>query len=140
MLRRKDGAPAHRRERVPETHLLFDEKMWTSRPTRLVGYFVYRNIPAIAFDIDDALMLAEYYELIRTAAGTDIEWTVMDPTPVNPTHPEGAAARTIRADGPVMEAAAFVSNFLPPGEPPGIQTLREHAQQQRRNEEAARRR
>lgn len=140
MLRRKDGAPAGRRERAPQTNLLFDEEMWTSRPTQPVGYFFFRNVPAIAFDIEDAQMLAEYYELIRTAAGPDIRWTVMDPTPMNPTHPEGTAGRTIRADGPVIKAAAFVSTFMPPGERPGIRTLRQHAQQQHRNGEAARRR
>ena len=131
MLRRKDDAPADEEGNATNTYLFLDKKMWTTRPLQPVGYFVFRKTPAIAFDADEVQMLAEYYELIRTVAGTDVRWTIMDPTPGNPMHKvEPPASRTIRADSPQMKDAAFVSIFDPPGERPGIQALRERARQQ----------
>lgn len=130
MLRRKDDAPANEHNVPPNTNLFFDEKMWTTRPLQPVGYFVFRNTPAIAFDADGVQMLAEYYELIRTVAGTGVHWTIMDPTPGNPMHKVPPAGRTIRADGPRMKDAAFVSIFDPPGRRPGIRALRERARRQ----------
>ncbi|MCY4120240.1 MAG: hypothetical protein OXG72_04895 [Acidobacteria bacterium] len=128
MLRRKDEASADEEASPQKTHLFFDEELWTTQPLQPVGYFVLRNTPAIAFDADGVQMLAEYYELIRSVAGTDVRWTIMEPAPKNPMHKvEAPDSRTIRADGPGIEAAAFVSIFDPPGERPGIQALRELA-------------
>ena len=72
-------------------------------------------------------VLAEYYELIQAIAGPDVQWTVMEPTPVNPTYTDGPAARTLRADSPTGRTAAFVSIFTPPGKRPNIQRLRKRA-------------
>ena len=139
MLRRKDDAPTEEDGSATNTYLFFDEKMWTTRPLHPVGYFVFRKTPAIAFDADGVQMLAEYYELIRTVAGTDVRWTIMNPTPGNPMHKvEPPAGRTIRADSPRMKDAAFVSIFDPPGERPGIQTLRQRARQQADGERLSR--
>ena len=131
MPRRKDDGPAEEDGNATNTYLFFDEKMWTTRPLQPVGYFVFTKTPAIAFDADGVQMLAEYYELIRTVAGTGVRWTIMNPTPGNPMHKvEPPAGRTIRADSPQMKDTAFVSIFDPPGERPGIRALRERARQQ----------
>lgn len=123
MLRRGDGAPAGKDGGARKTHLFFDDEMWTTQPVRPVGYFVFRNVPAIAFDADGVQMLAEYYELVLAVAGPGVRWTIMEPTPANPMYLEGTAGRTIRADSPAMKNAAFVSVFQPPGERPGIRTF-----------------
>ena len=130
MLRRKDDAGAEEDGSPQRTHLFFDEELWTTRPLQPVGYFVFRNTAAIAFDAEGVQMLAEYYELIRTVTGTDVRWTIMEPTPQNPMYEvEAAAGRTIRADGPDSEPAAFISIFDPPGDRPGIQALQKLAHQ-----------
>ena len=136
MLRCRDGRPAREDDDdAQHTHLFFDKRMWTTRPLQPVGYFVFKNTPAIAFDAGGVQMLAEYYELIRNVSGPDIKWSIMDPTPANPMHHvERPAGRTIRADGPEIKAAAFVSIFDPPGKRPGIQRLRERARQQVRKD------
>ena len=133
VLRRKNGRAAGENDNARKTHLFFDEEMWTTRPVQPVGYFVFENIPAIAFDADGVHVLAEYYELVLAVAGPSVRWTIMDSAPANPMYLEGAARRTLRADGPAARAAAFVSIFTPPGERPGIQQLRKHAHQQNRD-------
>ncbi len=134
MLRQDGGrAPSVDITSEPRTHLLFESDLWTSRPLRPVGYFFFDAIPVVAFDADGMQILAEYYELARAVAGADIRWAVIEPTPANPMYPNGEAARMIRADGPGTKAAAFTSIFRPPGERPGIETLRQRAQQQAGN-------
>lgn len=135
MLRRKDGGPAGEDGGARTTHLFFDEEMWTTRPVQPVGYFVFENTPAIAFDAGGVQMLAEYYELVLAVAGPGVRWTIMEPTPANPMYLEGVTRRTIRADSRTMRAAAFVSIFDPPGERPRIQALRERAPQQAGNDD-----
>ena len=129
MLRRRDDAPADDGGGARKTHLFFDEDMWTTRQVRPVGYFVFENVPAIAFDAGGVQMLAEYYELVLAAAGPGVRWTIMEPAPGNPMYLETATRRTIRADSPAMKCAAFVSIFHPPGERPRIRELRERARQ-----------
>lgn len=85
-------------------------------------------------------VLAKYYELIQAIAGPDVQWTVMEPTPMNPTYTDGPAARTLRADSPAGGTAAFVSIFTPPEKRPKIQRLRKRARQQDSADEAADRR
>ena len=85
MLRRSNGGSAGKERSTQKTHLVFDEGIWTTRPVRPIGYFSFKNIPAIAFDADNVQVLAEDYELIQAIAGPDVRWTVMEPTPVNPT-------------------------------------------------------
>ena len=130
MLRRRGSEPAEGQKKPRQTHLFFEEDIWTTRPAQPVGYFFFENLPAIAFDIDDVQMLAEHYEVIRAVAGPGVRWTVMDPAPANPVCLEGTGARTIRADGPATKAAAFFSIFRPPGERPGIRLLRKRTRQQ----------
>ena len=129
MLRRKDGGSVRERRSARTTHLFFDEEMWTTRQVRPVGYFVFENVPAIAFDADGVQMLAEYYELVLAVAGPGVRWTIMEPAPGNPMHLETATRRTVRAESPAMKNAAFVSIFHPPGERARILALQEHTRQ-----------
>ena len=128
LMLRQDGDQApSASEDEPQTHLLFQPDLWTTWRLQPIGYFFFDTIPVIAFDADNMQILAEHYELARAVAGADIRWTLIEPTPANPMHPNGEAARMIRADGPGTTAAAFASIFQPPGERPGIRMLRERA-------------
>ncbi|MYH27724.1 MAG: hypothetical protein F4137_02485 [Acidobacteria bacterium] len=129
LMLRQDGdrAPSGNITSEPQTHLLFQPDLWTTRRLQPIGYFFFDAIPVIAFDADDMQVLAEHYELARAVAGADVRWTLIEPTPANPMYPNGEAARMIRANGPGTTAAAFASIFQPPGERPGIRMLRKRA-------------